>query len=151
MAPLVLLSIHPSYHRTEHMCTRRHACAHARSPGVPAVRTFPGHTLMTSLTTLKNISSANRTEVIAAETTSRPLGTNAYMNTHARTRTFTRDAGRQVAPLVLLSVHPSYHRTDARNDCVPEHTHAHMHIHTRCWTPGGTSGVAVHSSFLPSH
>ena len=53
VAPLVLLSIHPSYHRTEHMCTRRHACAHARSPGLPAVRTFPGHPLMTSLTTLK--------------------------------------------------------------------------------------------------
>ena len=58
---------------------------------------------MTSLTTLKSMSSVNRAEVIAAEATSRPLGTNAYMNTHTRTRTFTHDAGRQVAPLVLLS------------------------------------------------
>ena len=104
VAPLVLLSIHPSCALST--CVHAHACT---------------------------------------------LGTNACMNTRTRTRTCTHDAGRQVAPLVLLSIHPSYHRTDARNDCVPEHTHAHTHIHTRCWTPGGTSGVAVHSSFLPSH
>ena len=74
---------------------------------------------MTSLTTLKIISSANGTEVIAAAATSRSLGTNAYMNTHTRTCTFTHDAGRQVAPLVLLSIHPSYHRTD--HMCTPTH------------------------------
>ena len=87
---------------------------------------------MTSLTTLKNISSANRTEVIAAEATSRPLGTNAYMNTHTRTRTCTHDAGRQVAPLVLLSIHPSYHRTE--HMC----TRTHAHIDTDSEDRGGS-------------
>ena len=87
---------------------------------------------MTSLTTLKNISSANGTEVIAAEATSRPLGTNAYMNTHTRTRTCTHDAGRQVAPLVLLSIHPSYHRTE--HMC----TRTHAHIDTDREDRGGS-------------
>ena len=87
---------------------------------------------MTSLTTLKNISSANGTEVIAAEATSRPLGTNAYMNTHTRTRTFTYDAGRQVAPLVLLSIHPSYLRTE--HMC----TRTHAHIDTDSEDRGGS-------------
>ena len=43
------------------------------------------------------------------------------MNTHKRTRTCTHDAGRQVAPLVLLSIHPSYHRTE--HMCTPTHAH----------------------------
>jgi len=77
---------------------------------------------MTSLTTLKSFSSADRTEVIAAEAALRPLGTNAYMNTHTRTRTCTHDARRQVAPLVLLSIHPSYRRTEH----ICTRTHAHI-------------------------
>ena len=80
----------------------------------------------------ENISSANITEVIAAEATSRRLGTNAYMNTHKRTRTCTHDAGRQVAPLVLLSIHPSYHRTE--HMC----TRTHAHIDTDSEDRGGS-------------
>ena len=63
---------------------------------------------------------------------SRPLGTNAYMNTHTRTRTCTHDAGRQVAPLVLLSIHPSYHRTE--HMC----TRTHAHIDTDSEDRGGS-------------
>ena len=63
---------------------------------------------------------------------SRPLGTNAYMNTHTRTRTCTHDAGRQVAPLVLLSIHPSYHRTE--HMC----TRTHAHIETDSEDRGGS-------------
>ena len=99
---------------------------------------------MTSLTTLKSFSSADRTEVIAAEAASRPLGTNAYMNTHTRTRTGTHDARRQVAPLVLLSNHPSC----ALSRCVHAHTctlgtNAYMNTRTRTRTCTHDAGRQV--------
>ena len=80
----------------------------------------------------ENMSSVNRTEMIAVEATSKRLETNAYMNTHKRTRTCTHDAGRQVAPLVLLSIHPSYHRTEHMS------TRTHAHIDTDSEDRGGS-------------
>ena len=67
------------------------------------------------------------------------LGTTASLNTHTRTCTFTHDAGRKVAPLVLLSIHPSYYRTE--HLCTP----THAHIDTDREDRGGSDAL---SSFL---
>ena len=127
VAPLVLLSIHPSYHRTEHMCTPTHAHIDTDRKdrgGSDADKCNEenrdkGNRAVQALVTEKNATEAT-------------LGTTACLNTHTRTRTFTHDAGRQVAPLVLLSIHPSYHRTE--HMC----TRTHAHIDTDSEDRGGS-------------
>ena len=83
VAPLVLLSIHPSYHRTEHMCTRTHAHIDTDSEdrgGSDAGECNEEHRDRGNRAVKTLVTEENATEATAAETSSRPRGT------HVRTR-----------------------------------------------------------------